>query len=117
MRETLFALLSIETWTEFWWIMWGLSAQLLFAARFIVQWIASERAGKSYVPVAFWYLSLCGGVTLLSYAIYRQDIVFILGQAIGLLVYIRNLALIRKEGRIGPLDETPAPGKSVEAAR
>lgn len=117
MKETVFALLSIDTWTEFWWVIWGLSAQALFAARFVVQWIASERAGKSYVPVAFWYLSMGGGVTLLSYAIYRQDIVFILGQSIGLLVYIRNLALIRKEGRVGVLDETPAPGAQGKAPR
>jgi hypothetical protein len=64
--------------------------------RFIVQWIASERAGRSYVPVAFWYLSILGGSMLLSYAIYRQDVVFILGQSMGLIVYVRNLVLIRR---------------------
>jgi lipid-A-disaccharide synthase-like uncharacterized protein len=96
MTETIFAFLSIDSWVEFWWVVLGLTAQLAFSARFIVQWIASERAGRSYVPVAFWYLSILGGSMLLSYAIYRQDVVFILGQSMGLIVYVRNLALIRR---------------------
>jgi lipid-A-disaccharide synthase-like uncharacterized protein len=96
MTETIFAFLSIDSWVEFWWVVLGLTAQLAFSARFIVQWIASERAGRSYVPVAFWYLSILGGTMLLSYAIYRQDVVFILGQSMGLIVYVRNLVLIRR---------------------
>lgn len=99
MKETVFQLLAIDGWTEFWWVVLGLTAQLAFTARFIVQWLASERAGKSYVPVAFWYLSITGGTMLLAYAIYRQDIVFILGQAMGLVVYVRNLVLIHREAR------------------
>ncbi|TCP60373.1 lipid-A-disaccharide synthase-like uncharacterized protein [Rhodovulum bhavnagarense] len=99
MKETLFSFLAIDNWTEFWWVMLGLAAQLTFAARFIVQWIASERAGRSYVPVAFWYLSILGGAILLTYAIYRKDAVFILGQSTGLLVYVRNLMLIRRVTR------------------
>lgn len=99
MKEQVFALLAIENWTEFWWVVLGLSAQLAFSARFVVQWIASERAGRSYVPVAFWYLSLVGGSLLLSYAIYRQDVVFILGQSLGLTVYVRNLVLIHRKPR------------------
>lgn len=73
----------------------GFIGQLLFSSRFIVQWIASERARNSVMPVVFWWLSLAGGVTLLSYAIWRMDPVFIMGQGMGLVVYARNLFLIR----------------------
>ena len=73
----------------------GLLGQALFSARFIVQWIASERRRASHVPVAFWYLSIAGGITLLGYAIYRADPVFILGQSTGVFIYARNLYLIR----------------------
>ena len=79
------------------WLILGFVAQGLFTARFLVQWIASERAGKSIVPVMFWHLSIFGSALLLAYAIYRQDPVFILGQAAGLVVYFRNLFLIRRE--------------------
>ena len=79
------------------WLLVGFLGQALFSARFLVQWIASERARKSIVPHAFWFLSLGGGATLLSYAIYRQDPVFIVGQAAGLFIYLRNLVLIRRE--------------------
>ncbi|MCK0171066.1 lipid-A-disaccharide synthase N-terminal domain-containing protein [Aliiroseovarius sp. S1123] len=94
MKEAVFQFLSIGDWTEFWWVALGLTAQLSFSARFIVQWIASERAGHSYVPVAFWWISIVGGLLLLSYAIYRKDVVFILGQSMGVIVYVRNLMLI-----------------------
>ncbi len=80
-----------------WWILLGFVAQFLFMMRFVVQWIASERAKRSVVPVAFWFFSLGGGTLLLVYAIQRQDPVFIAGQALGLLIYLRNLALIRGE--------------------
>ncbi len=99
MSEAVFTFLAIDTWTEFWWVVLGLTAQLAFTARFLVQWIASERAGESYVPVAFWWLSIVGGAMLLAYAVYRWDIVFMLGQAMGLIVYVRNLMLIRKKSR------------------
>jgi lipid-A-disaccharide synthase-like uncharacterized protein len=75
----------------------GFSGQALFSARFLVQWIASERQGRSVVPVAFWYFSIAGGLTLLGYAIYRMDPVFILGQGMGVFIYLRNLHLIRRE--------------------
>ena len=75
------------------WIVLGFVAQGLFTTRFLVQWIASERRRKSVVPRAFWYLSVAGGGLLLVYAIYRRDPVFILGQATGLIVYVRNLML------------------------
>jgi lipid-A-disaccharide synthase-like uncharacterized protein len=79
------------------WLILGFIAQGLFSARFLVQWIASERAGKSVMPIVFWYLSIFGSALLLAYAIYREDPVFILGQAAGLIVYFRNLFLIRRE--------------------
>jgi lipid-A-disaccharide synthase-like uncharacterized protein len=79
------------------WLGIGLFAQLLFSARFLVQWIASERAKKSVIPVYFWYFSLGGAVMLLAYAIHRKDPVFILGQSTGLLIYSRNIYLIYKE--------------------
>lgn len=78
------------------WIAVGLLGQALFTSRFLVQWIASERSRRSTVPDAFWWLSLAGGAVLFAYAIWRRDPVFILGQAAGLLVYARNLVLIRR---------------------
>jgi lipid-A-disaccharide synthase-like uncharacterized protein len=79
------------------WIAVGFAGQLLFSARFIVQWVLSERKGRSYIPMAFWYFSIAGGMTLLAYAIHRQDPVFIAGQAFGLIIYLRNLTLISRE--------------------
>ena len=77
------------------WIIIGFVGQALFSARFIVQWLASERVKRSIIPTAFWYFSLAGGVTLFAYAIHKQDPVFIAGQGLGLIVYLRNLYLIR----------------------
>ncbi len=77
------------------WIGVGLAGQVLFTSRFLVQWISSERVGRSVIPTAFWWLSIGGGLTLLVYALWRQDPVFILGQTFGLIVYGRNLMLIR----------------------
>ena len=76
------------------WLVIGFVAQFLFAARFLVQWLASEKEKRSVVPVAFWYLSIFGSLMLLAYAIHRKDPVFILGQSTGSLIYIRNLMLI-----------------------
>ncbi len=75
----------------------GFLGQGLFTARFLVQWIASERAGRSVVPVAFWFFSLGGGLILFAYALYRGDPVFIVGQGMGTFIYIRNLMLIARE--------------------
>ncbi|SMX46405.1 lipid-A-disaccharide synthase N-terminal domain-containing protein [Actibacterium lipolyticum] len=99
MAESVFTWLNVQSWGEFWWVMIGLGGQLLFTARFLVQWIASERVGKSVVPIAFWYFSIGGGIILFAYAIYRQDPVFILGQSMGLFIYLRNLWLIYAEKR------------------
>ena len=79
------------------WLGVGFAAQILFGSRFLVQWIASERKGRSIVPVSFWFLSLGGGLLLLSYAIWRMDPVFILGQSTGALIYSRNLYMIHRE--------------------
>jgi lipid-A-disaccharide synthase-like uncharacterized protein len=79
------------------WLVIGFLGQACFFSRFLVQWMASERAGRSLVPRAFWYLSIAGGTIVLSYAIWRRDPVFILGQSVGLLVYLRNLVLLRRE--------------------
>jgi lipid-A-disaccharide synthase-like uncharacterized protein len=97
MSGWLLASLHVDTWLEFWWVMIGLAGQALFMGRFLVQWIASERAGRSVVPVAFWYFSIGGAVILFAYACYRRDPVFILGQSIGLFVYLRNLWFIHHE--------------------
>ncbi|MFG6177616.1 lipid-A-disaccharide synthase N-terminal domain-containing protein [Halomonas sp. THAF12] len=86
--------------TEWLWLAVGFLGQALFSARFLVQWLASERARRSIVPKAFWFFSLAGGVTLLAYAIYRRDPVFIAGQGAGLFIYFRNLMLIRRETRL-----------------
>jgi lipid-A-disaccharide synthase-like uncharacterized protein len=86
-----------------WWVILGFVAQLMFTGRFLVQWIASERQGRSVVPITFWFFSIAGGLLLLAYALYRRDPVFIAGQAFGVFVYLRNLYLIMKErGDFGP---------------
>lgn len=80
------------------WIAFGLFGQLLFGGRFLVQWIASEKAKRSVVPVSFWYLSIGGSGIVLSYGIHRLDPVLILGQLMGFVIYIRNLVLLAREG-------------------
>jgi lipid-A-disaccharide synthase-like uncharacterized protein len=82
-------------------LLLGFVGQTLFAGRFLVQWWKSERVGKSVVPLSFWLLSVAGGVLMLGYAILRRDPVFILGQAGGLIVYVRNLVLIRRWAQAG----------------
>jgi lipid-A-disaccharide synthase-like uncharacterized protein len=81
------------------WLAVGFFGQALFTSRFLVQWLASEIKRESIVPVAFWWFSIGGGVTLLIYSIYRQDPVFIVGQGFGLLIYFRNLMLIRGKSK------------------
>ena len=85
--------------TETIWVAIGLTGQLLFSCRWLVQWITSERAKKSIIPVAFWYLSIAGSLTLLAYALYRMDPVFILGHVANSVIYIRNLVLLVREKR------------------
>jgi len=83
-----------------WWVLLGFVAQGLFTMRFLVQWIASERAGRSVIPLAFWIFSIGGGVLLLVYALYRKDPVFIAGQAFGVFVYLRNLYFVMRERKM-----------------
>ena len=97
MDHAIFEFLNVDSWGEMIWVIVGLTGQLAFSARFIIQWIASERAKRSTVPTAFWYFSITGGMILLAYAIYRKDPVFILGQSMGVFIYMRNLWLIRNE--------------------
>lgn len=85
--------------TEVIWLIIGFTGQLLFSLRFLVQWWKSERQKRSVIPMEFWYFSLAGGATLLTYAIYRLDPVFIVGQSAGLFIYMRNLYLIKKHAQ------------------
>jgi lipid-A-disaccharide synthase-like uncharacterized protein len=85
--------------TENIWLSVGFFGQAFFFSRFLVQWIASERKKESVVPVSFWFFSIGGGTILLIYAIYRQDPVFMVGQGAGLMIYLRNLYLIRRKQR------------------
>lgn len=85
--------------------LFGFVAQAIFAARFIIQWIASERRKQSHVPVGFWWLSLSGGVLMTIYGLLRRDPVIILGQAPGLVVYARNLMLIYRHAQRPPTED------------
>ena len=82
--------------------MLGMLGQVLFFSRFLVQWLASEKKGRSVVPLSFWYLSIGGGGLLLVYALWRKDPVIVLGQAVGLFVYVRNLMLIHRRKAVSP---------------
>lgn len=99
MIDWLMRVFEVENQLELTWIFVGLAGQLLFTARFLVQWITSERQRKSVIPLAFWFFSMGGGIILFSYAVYRWDPVFMLGQSFGLVVYSRNLWLIYAERR------------------
>ena len=79
------------------WLIIGFIGQVAFGARFVIQWIVSEKQGESTIPLVFWYCSIIGSIVLLSYAIYREDPVFILGQILGSIIYIRNLILIDRK--------------------
>jgi lipid-A-disaccharide synthase-like uncharacterized protein len=89
------------------WLVVGFVGQALFSMRFILQWVKSEREGRSVIPLAFWYFSLAGSLVLLAYAVHRRDPVFILGQAGGIVIYLRNLFLISRERQDG--GPTPRP--------
>ena len=95
------------------WLAIGFAAQLMFSARFIVQWIASERARQSIVPEIFWYFSLAGGALLFAYACYRVDPVFILGQGTGLLIYMRNIHFIWQGKKAAADDGKMRPGHQL----
>jgi lipid-A-disaccharide synthase-like uncharacterized protein len=94
--HTIMSLLGAKTAADGAWLIVGLAGQLMFTARFIVQWLASEKAGRSVVPVAFWYFSIIGGLIVLAYGIRKLDPVIILGQLPGVVIYSRNLWLIHR---------------------
>ncbi|MGC9453495.1 MAG: lipid-A-disaccharide synthase N-terminal domain-containing protein [Phycisphaerae bacterium] len=101
---------SAEVWTP--WLIVGFVGQFIFGLRFVVQWIATERARRSVVPVAFWYLSLVGTVITLTYAIYRLDPVFIASFSLNMVIYVRNLYFIHRKPPVGEAaaaSSTPAP--------
>jgi len=77
------------------WLIVGFGGQALFSMRFLIQWLTSERRGRSVIPVVFWHFSLWGGLTLFVYAVHKQDPVFMLGQGVGIFIYLRNIWLIR----------------------
>lgn len=81
------------------WIVIGFIGQTIFASRFLIQWIVSERASKSIIPNIFWWISIVGSIILLSYAIHKEDPVFIVGQSCGFLIYARNLYLIKRRNK------------------
>lgn len=96
-------------WAEWFWILFGLVGQIMFTGRFVVQWIASEKAKMSIVTKSFWTFSILGSSMLSVYAIYRRDPVFIIGQVPGIFIYARNLVIMRN-------NERAARGKAVQAA-
>lgn len=100
---------GIQSWVDNpdrWWLLVGFGGQLVFGARFLVQWLVSERKRESVIPLPFWYLSLGGGTILFFYALHIRDPVFIMGQGTGLFIYTRNLVLISRRRRQGISDNT-----------
>lgn len=95
----LLAYFDIHSTYDFLWVTIGIVAQLMFSARFIIQWLTSEREGRSVIPVAFWWFSLAGAVLLLAYGFHRREPVIILGQSTGFVIYLRNIWLIQRERR------------------
>ena len=104
--ETLKSVMNVETSGQLIWVTVGFLGQAMFSARFIIQWFVSEKAKESIVPIAFWYFSILGGMTLLTYAIWRRDPVIICGQAGGLMIYARNLWFIHNK-RARAADRVP----------
>lgn len=97
------------------WLAIGFAGNALFFSRFLVQWLASERAGRSYMPIAFWWLSIAGSLILLAYAIHRRDPVFTLAFLPNCIVYVRNLMLIRAERR--RIASVPPPAAAAPSAQ
>lgn len=95
----LMRVLLVDSWYGVGLALFGLAGQAVFMSRMVVQWISSERAGRSVMPVAFWWLSIIGAAMVLAYGFLRQDIVILLAQSFGFIVYFRNLTLIYRERR------------------
>lgn len=105
----IFRIFKITSWTSLVWVLVGLGGQIAFSGRILVQWIISEKRQASVVPVAFWWMSLGGGAALFAYFAWRQDAIAMLGQAPGVVIYLRNLRLIyRKKSQMG--EDTPEAG-------
>lgn len=96
-RHVLLTALNVSSWWGVGWVAFGFVGQLAFFGRMAVQWIASERAQRSVVPPVFWWLSLVGGMMLFTYFVWRKDPVGVMGQSAGVVIYTRNLALLRRE--------------------
>lgn len=109
-----FRLLNITSWTSLVWVVIGFGGQFAFTGRMLIQWFVSEKRKESVVPEAFWWLSLIGGLALFAYFVWRQDIVAVLGQSSGVVIYARNLRLIYKQRRRGR--ENSAVGETRESA-
>ena len=114
-QSFLFRIFNITGWGSLAWVLLGFGAQVVFAGRFMVQWIVSEREKKSTVPNAFWWMSLIGGLLLFVYFVWRQDPVGVFGQSSGIVIYARNLRLIGKEKRRLAADELDEAGGSGES--
>jgi lipid-A-disaccharide synthase-like uncharacterized protein len=121
-RHPLLRVFNMTNWFELPWFLVGLAGQLAFFARMAVQWIASERKRQSVVPPVFWWLSLAGSAFLVTYGVWRKDVVIILGQLLGVVIYTRNLWLIRAHrsgAAVAPADrgaESAPPSSRLEHA-
>jgi len=109
----LFRTMNITSWTSMVWVGIGLLGQLAFSGRMVLQWLVSEKHRRSVITESFWWFSLFGGVTLFSYFVWRQDPVGILGQASGIVIYIRNIRLGRKHARRLAREAVPADGQAA----
>ncbi|TVS08108.1 MAG: lipid A biosynthesis protein [Phycisphaerales bacterium] len=98
-RNAVFRIFNITTYASLVWIAIGLGGQIVFSCRFLIQWIVSERKRESVIPDIFWWISLLGGVCLFVYFVWRRDIVGVLGQSTGIVIYARNIRLIHKKRR------------------
>jgi lipid-A-disaccharide synthase-like uncharacterized protein len=94
-----FKLFKITSWVNLAWVALGLSGQLAFSGRMLLQWLVSEKKRESVIPESFWWLSLFGGLALFAYFVWRQDFVGVLGQSSGIVIYARNIRLIHKRRR------------------
>lgn len=97
--NAVFQLLNITSWFSMAWVAIGFAGQLLFSGRMLVQWFLSEKRRESVMPEVFWWLSLAGGVMLFTYFVWRRDVIAVLGQTSGLVIYARNIRLIGKQKR------------------
>ena len=96
-ENAVFRLLNITSWASMGWIVIGFGGQAIFMSRFLIQWIVSERKQESVIPTSFWWISLFGAVFLFAYFVWRRDMVGLLGQSTGVVIYARNLRLIHKQ--------------------